>query len=195
MNIICCYNSGVHPKTVESLSAYAPTALMVETPGLYGYQEAIAARWQGVEDLVVIEADKEITAETIPSFETCREPWCTHACETLPPPYTKTTTNSLACARFTVNIQRIVDPNEFLGPDVPWQPCRHCDSKGCWNQLDVRMAMAFQRHGIQPHVHGEVTHHHDYDSAWWQEWKKDWDYLMDVQARTQEIFERAQHVN
>ena len=191
MKIICCYSSEPHSRTVEAVDKYAPETEYVKTAGLFGYGEAIASRWSASEDLVVIEADKEIAADTIPSFAECNQPWCTTSCETLPPPYTKTTTYSLACAKFSVNLQEIVDPNEFLGPDVPWQPCRHCNSKGCWNQLDVRMMRAFQAHGIdQPHVHGEVKHHHVYDVHWWREWQKDWDYLMDVEARTREIHAR-----
>ena len=190
MKIICCYSKEPHPKTLEAIALFAPQTEFVKTEGLFGYGEAIASRWQ-IDDLAVIEGDKEINAEVIPSFTECNEPWCTFSCQTLPEPYTKVTVNGLGCARFTIELQTITSPSEFICRDPDWLPCRHCNSQGCWNQLDIRMAMAFDRHGIHsPHVHGQVKHHHEYGLAWWAEWRKDWDYIMDVDARVKEIRER-----
>jgi hypothetical protein len=192
MKIICCYSGEPHPKTVEAIEKYAPGCEFIETKGLYGYGEVISANWTGKETLVNIEGDKEITAEVIPSFLDCDEPWCTYGAKTLPPPYRKLVNHGLSCAKFSAKLQQVVKPKEFICEDVPWQPCRHCKNKGCWNQLDVRMVRAFEAHGVDlPHVHGAIKHHHVYDLAWWQEWRKDWDFLQDTDARLREIHARA----
>ena len=188
MRVICCYSSSVKPQTEQALSLYAPDTEYVETKGLFGYGEAIRDRWTGESDLVVIEADKEINAETLPSFEACNKLWCTTKCKTMPEPHTRTTINSLACAKFSAEIQRIVKPSEFICRDPFWAPCRRCESQGCWNQLDTRIAIAITPHANgMPHVHGEVKHHHVYDDAWWHEWTLDYDYISDVNARMMEI--------
>ena len=188
MHVICCYHKEVHPLARAALAKYWPDTEYVKTEGLFGYPKAVASRWLGKEDLVIIEADKEIKADTLPSFAACDKLWCTVRCMTLPEPYTRHTVNSLAAAKFSPEIQRLVDPSEFVCRDPFWAPCRKCDSRGCWNQLDTRMAIAISPHanGL-PHVHGWVNHHHDYDEAWWREWALDWDYLMDAQARLMEI--------
>lgn len=188
MRVICCYSSSVKPETEQSLSLYAPDTEYVQTKGLFAYPQAIRERWTGEDDLIVIEGDKEIYADTLPSFAACNKLWCTTKCVTLPAPYTRVTVNSLACAKFSAEVQRIVDPSAFDCPDPFWAPCRRCDSKGCWNQLDTRLAIAITPHANgMPHVHGMVGHHHDYNDAWWHEWGLDWDYMMDFNARLMEI--------
>ena len=188
MRVICCYSSTIHPKTRSALEKYAPETEYVETKGLFGYGEAIADRWTGESDLVIVEADKEITADTLPSFEACDKLWCTTRCKTLPPPHTRHTVNSLSCAKFSAEIQRIVKTSDFICRDPFWAPCRRCDSQGCWNQLDTRMAIAMSpRANGLPHVHGWVEHHHNYDAAWLAEWEKDYEYQMANAARLMEL--------
>jgi len=188
MSVICCFSSEPHLQALKAILRFYPQTEFVKTEGLFGYPQVIAARWDASDDLIVIEGDKEINSSVIPSFSACSELWCTYAYETLPAPYTKRVTYGLGCAKFSAELQRIVHSGEFICEDVPWQPCRHCGGRGCWNQLDVRMARAFEAHGVSnPHVHGQIIHHHKYDPMWWREWKKDWDYLMDVDARMREI--------
>jgi hypothetical protein len=155
---------------------------------LFGYPETLASYWTGEDDLIVIEGDKEINADVIPSFNDCDEPWCTFKYKNLPPPYRKTVTIGLGCAKFSAETQKIVPVSEFVCADVPWQPCRLCKNAGCWQQLDARLAMALEKHGIDfPHLHGNIKHHHTYDDAWWNEHYKDVDYLMDTEARMKDI--------
>lgn len=189
MKIICCYSSSVHPKTRQALSLYAPETEYVETKGLFGYGEVITERWNTGEDLVVVEADKEINAETLPSFAGCNKLWCTSKCTTNPAPYTRTTTTSLACTKFSALIQDVVKPADFLGPDPFWAPCRHCDSKGCWRQLDTRLAIAIVpfANGL-PCVHGWVEHHHEYDQKWHDEMAKDEEFLVNAFANTPQLW-------
>jgi len=196
LRVICCYHNSVHPLARAALEKYAPQTEYVETKGLFGYGEAVAERWTGESDLVVIEADKEINADTLPSFEACDKLWCTVRCMTLPEPYTRHTVNSLAAAKFSAEIQRTVKTEDFICPDPFWAPCRRCDSQGCWNQLDTRLAIAITPHanGL-PCVHGWVNHHHDYDDKWWAEWTLDYEYNLKAQARILEISSVEEIIN
>jgi hypothetical protein len=199
MRIIFCYSSSPELRSAAAIRRYAPKAEWVKTEGLFGYGEAIASRWTGESDLVVIEGDKEINADVIPSFEDCNEPWCTYGCKTFPPPFRVQIDYGLSCAKFSADLQKQVDPSEFICEDVPWQPCRYCGNKGCWNQLDVRMGRAFESHDVDyPHVHGHIKHHHVYDDTWYRERQKNIDYLMDADARIKEIrdwHEKNGHLN
>lgn len=188
MRVICCYSTSVKPQTRAALDKYAPGTEYVETKGLFGYGEAIRDRWTGEDDLVIVEGDKEIKADTLSSFEACDKLWCTTKHETLPAPWTRVVVNSLACAKFSATVQRLVAPSAFLCRDPFWAPCRRCDSQGCWAQLDTRLAIAITplANGL-PHVHGWVNHHHTYDDKWLQEWSKDYEYAMANTARMLEI--------
>lgn len=189
MKIIFCYSGEPDLESFRAITKFAPQAELVDTSGsIYDYNEAIASRWTGESDLVVIEGDKEITAEVIPSFNDCDEPWCTFKYKNLPGHLRMVVTIGLGCAKFSAELQREVGISEFICPDVPWQPCRHCGNKGCWNQLDARMARAFGNHDIDfPHVHGHVKHHHVYDDKWWHGFYEAQEYAMDTSARMAEI--------
>lgn len=166
MRVICCFTA-LHPQAAEAIGRFAPQAEMVPTPGIYDYGEAIASRWDGSDDLVVIEGDKVITAGVLPSFASCDQPWCGYGSMSFPPPYTRWIAGGLGCARFSAAVQRRVRPDEFLGPDEPnWYTCRHCGGKGCWLYLDSRIGLCMQRLGISHHVHGSVGHLHEYPPGW-----------------------------
>jgi hypothetical protein len=169
MRIICCYNDEVHPLTRKAIEKFAPETEFVETPGLFGYNEAIASRWTGESDLVVIEGDKEIHADVIPSFQVCDEPWCTFEYDNFPPPYQRSCQVGLGCAKFSADCQILLPTETFTGPDNPigWK-CTDCGGKGCWRYLDTRIALGILSRCIAfaPHVHGRIEHHHEYDPDW-----------------------------
>jgi hypothetical protein len=166
MHIICCYSSGLHPVAAKALAAYAPTAVLVETSGLYGYGEAIASRWDGTDDLVVIEQDKEITANVIPEFENCSHDWCSFSYNVYPEPYQRKIDIGLGCVKYSAHVQNMVAPSEFLHKDFDWTPCPDCGGKGCWRYLDSRIAFALFHKGFKVHVHGHIEHHHTYSADW-----------------------------
>lgn len=168
MRVICCYTSEIHPKALGALARYAPEAEIVETKGLFGYNDAIASRWDGSSDLVVVEGDKEITAEVLPSFARCDHPWCVYSYGVYPEPYRREIDFGLGCAKFSAEVQQIVKPSEFLTRDpecLPY-PCPDCGGEGCWRYLDSRIMFAMLFRGIESHVHGQVEHHHDYPADW-----------------------------
>jgi hypothetical protein len=169
VKVIFCYTHQPEPKSAEAVTRYAPLAEWVDTsPSIYAYNEIIASLWTGTDDLVVIEGDKEITAEVLPSFEHCSELWCSFSYYVFPEAIEIEVSNGLGCTRYSARLQRIVDPAEFTVADNPmWELCRVCNGKGCWRYLDTRIAQAIRMH-LTPTVdidvchHGRVNHHHDY---------------------------------
>jgi hypothetical protein len=170
--ILCCYVNGVaghrsadyaekglEPETAAALAKYAPDAVLVDVTGdPHGYWAEIAARWDGERDLVIVEQDNEITADTIPSFMACPEPWCTYA---YPIYRTKVRLEQgLGCVKISAAAQRMTSPAEIA---ETWAPCPSCHGKGCWNHLDGRLAEVFRHQcGLSVHVHGDIIHCHDY---------------------------------
>jgi len=163
MRVICPHNNQVHPRTADAIARYAPETVYLENTGLDGYDENISAYWDGSDDLVVIEQDKEITDEVLPAFRRCNQDWCSFAYRNFPEPYRKRVYTGLGCSFYSATIQRLVPPSEFTGPDPAWHPeCKLCDGKGCWRTLDTRIAVSLVKRGIVTHVHGEIAHHHEY---------------------------------
>jgi len=148
MNILCCYVN-LNPKTEKSVKAYAPAAAFVNTSANdFEYWRVIKNHWTGERDLVIIEQDMEITAEVIPSFESCRELWC---CFSYFGAVRSEFTRSLGCTRFTAELQKMI-PSSAIDADV----------SPSWQFVDGIMAAAFDKSNIAPHVHGQVEHLHDY---------------------------------
>lgn len=146
---MCCYAYGcLRSETARALDRYAPDAERVDVSGdQANYWHEIRDRWNGTEDLVVIEQDNEITAETIPSFEACDQDWCTFAYDGI---YGQLD-HSLGCTKFSARLQRRF-PHETIAGDGL-----------VWHLIDLRIGKLFHDlHKLECHVHGTVKHHHDY---------------------------------
>ena len=80
----------------------------------------------------------------IPSLTECPKNWCSYSYQG--PPSTGYLYRSLGCTRFSAGFQKF-SPHvfKFTGPTH-------------WNRIDGNHFF-FQ---FQPHVHGQVAHHHDY---------------------------------
>src|ERR1700735_3490384 len=107
MTVLFCYVKP-NPKSVASVRAYAPEALMTDvSKDQWAYWTAITAHWKGLDDLVTIEQDIEITAEVIPGFDACPEPWCVY--EYKPAGiFGFMLRQSLGCTRFRKELQQKV---------------------------------------------------------------------------------------
>ncbi len=153
MRVMCGFaGQGLRNETVESLSEFAPMAEIIDNSADDGaYWRSIEERWTGDEDLVIIEQDMVIDASTLPSFESCDQPWCSFGYTAVP--HLGRITACLGCVRFTAKIQRI----------VPVEKIRLDYEEMQWVCLDVRIARALFLAGYEPHDHGDVTHlHSDY---------------------------------
>lgn len=149
MRVLACYVNR-HPIAAEALDKFAPQAERVYTPGEYGYWQAIADRWTGEDDLVIIEQDNEITADVLPSFAACPEPWCTYAYPIGLYDYN----TALGCAKFSADCQRIFPVNWISQVPV------------FWGVVDAAIALCLMHGRLRPHVHGRLNHYHEY-TLWW----------------------------
>lgn len=150
-----------HPDAVKALDAYAPHAERVDVTGdNYAYWNNIRDRWTGDRDLIIVEQDIEIGPGTITSMERCEQDWC---CYAYPIFRTKVRLRvGLGCIKISAEAQRKI-PVEKIAEG--FEKCAQCRGEGCWWHLDGRIAYMLKFHGFWPHVHGDVTHHHDYDTG------------------------------
>jgi hypothetical protein len=165
VRVIYCYND-FEDNSFNALCDYAPNAELVYTgETIYSYNEAIASRWTGESDLVVIESDKEITAEVLPSFESCTSYWCSYSYFIYPKMMEREVEIGLGCTRYSAKLQKLIRVEEFICEDsgIFGASCSLCGGKGCWKFLDSRIADAVRGHGINVHCHGRIKHHHNYD--------------------------------
>jgi hypothetical protein len=147
MRVVFCYATAPHPKALRALDMHAPGAERVDTSGdPTNYWREIALRWDGSDDLVLIEQDNEITRKVLPSFAACDQDWCTYAYDGL---FGKLE-QSLGCTKFSAALQRRFPADMIAGPGM------------VWHLIDFRIGKLFGMHGVTCHVHGSVSHYHDY---------------------------------
>lgn len=149
MNVLCAYTD-LHPAARSALLEYAPEVRFVDvTDNEFGYRDAIAARWTGVEDLLLVEHDIEIHKNVFRSLGSCANPWCVF-------PYQHMTLDNwldrgLGCTRFSANLQMAIPFEEILSSPAP--------VPGSWRHLDGQIAETLEGHGIERCVHHPpVTH-------------------------------------
>jgi hypothetical protein len=147
--ITCCYTS-LHPKTVRSVTEYAPGVQFIDTSGdPMDYCRVLNARWGTGADLVTIEQDIEITPDVIPSFRRCKRSWCTFSYQGPPP--LGYLYHGLGCTRFSVALQAKVPFSSFV-----------TDGDIEWFHLDKIISRILLDLNIIPHVHGHLCHNHSY---------------------------------
>lgn len=162
MRVMVAHTGTVQSNCAAALRLYAPGAEYVDTSASdQAYGEAIAARWNIGGDLVTVEHDNEITAEVLPSFAACPEPWCTYAYEIFAPPWTMICETALGCTKFSAEFQAKFDFTERVLNGVCVQ-C-HVVHQHHWGDLDARIATQVATYEqLSPHVHGQVNHYHPY---------------------------------
>lgn len=165
MRIVCPYAGPVRPAVQDAIRRFAPTTAFVEMNGLFGYAELFLRNWTGQDDFVIIEHDIVIHESVVPSFLGCPEMWCTYSYPALGGRLEAS--RSLGCTKFSAELQRMIHPSEFIFADnrTDWALCE-CRGAGCWRELDVRLDRALsKRYAFDVHVHGRVTHMHEYKSV------------------------------
>lgn len=171
--VLCC-PANPHPDAMAALSLYAPQA---ETPDVaddkFAYWREIRTRWTGERDLIIIEQDIKIESDTIRSLEECDHDWCCFAYPIFRRQIRLRV--GLGCTKFSAAAQKIVTSRAI---SEGFELCRDCKGAGCWWHLDGRIAAMLKDAGYEPHVHGDVTHLHDYqtmeaevpENGWPLEW-------------------------
>jgi hypothetical protein len=115
------------------------------------YHSLLASVWREPGELVVVEHDVGISAEVLPGFAACPEPWCGN-------PYRigRQLLTALGCARFTAAL-KAAEPDllDVAGEiDGDGYPARD------WRRLDSRVAGELRRRGYRQHWHEPVLNHY-----------------------------------
>jgi hypothetical protein len=147
MKILCGYaGDNLRPETKTTLAKF--TVDYVDMSGDdFAYWQNICKRWTGKDDLLIIEQDIGITADVVPSFEGCPEPWCVYS---YTGPLGEMLYYALGCTRFRKELQLAV-PHARISD----QPLH-------WRSIDGKVSARLGLTGYTPHIHGELEHHHDY---------------------------------
>jgi hypothetical protein len=149
--IIACYVK-MHRAAQAVLKASAPNAdIITVSDSVHDYWKAIAANWTGSRDLIIIEQDIEIAEDTVSSFASCSEPWCTYWYHSVN--FTQLRT-ALGCTRFRASLQSEVSIDTISTVPVSW------------DVIDSCITGALKERGYKPHVHGEVRHHQKWEFAY-----------------------------
>jgi hypothetical protein len=158
MRVLACYTD-MHPAAARSLADFAPQAELVDVTGDdHAYWREIRARWDGTEDLVIVEQDIEIAEGVIESMAECDQDWCCYAYRIF---RTKVRLrDGLGCTKFSAALQRKINARYIA---EGFALCKNCKGQGCWYHIDCRIAGLLRQEGYKPHVHGDVIHHHKYD--------------------------------
>src|SRR6266516_3894602 len=101
---IACFYTELHPVCVAALPT--GTELVWTGDGDDHYWNELTKRWDGHDDLLIIEHDIEIHDDVIPQLQACPSAWCTFPYEYGPRWPGHTITDALGCTRFTAQLQR-----------------------------------------------------------------------------------------
>jgi hypothetical protein len=153
--IILAPYSSMRLLTLEALRKFAPQAKLASTRSdVYAYWRVLKENW-GIDDLVLIEHDIEITAEVIPAFTACDKLWCTYGYRPRLQggglPSNDIWDRSLGCTKLSLELQRLIS----LG-----------DEPVSWDNLDHTLYNQIVLH-TGSHVHGVVLHHHEPADGTW----------------------------
>ena len=104
---VCCFYNDLEPRTAAALERFAPGCEYVDTSASQQeYALQLEKRWTGQDALVLVEQDKEIHGEVLPSFEACGEPWCAYTYWISPEPHTALVIGGFGVTKFSAGIQR-----------------------------------------------------------------------------------------
>jgi hypothetical protein len=151
MRVVCFYNN-LDPRVAASIRRWVhyPVEYIDTSASLKVYGQELDKRWTGKQDLVIIEQDKEVHAQVMPTFEACQEPWCGFTYWINPEPHCELVLGGFGCVRFSAWFQRLIPYRE-------WGP-------GQQHGIDRRLYnYSLHNHGIGQHLHGHVVHHHVYE--------------------------------
>lgn len=146
----------LHPRAAACLDEHAPGAVLrhIDPRDPFGYWRLLLDEWSLPGDLVIIEQDNGISAEVLPGFDDCPEPWCGHPyrLHTLGGP---TVQPALGCTRFRASLKAEL-PNLFrdLAPDRRGWRAQHAVING------ALLAAGHKQHRHDPetpHYAPEVT--------------------------------------
>jgi hypothetical protein len=163
LNVTCFYVK-LAPECKKSLTKFAPDCKFADTSADdYAYWRLLRQEWNGEQDFVVIEHDIEITAEVLPSFSACDQPWCAYEYEQRYKSSVAVLKENLGCTRFSAELQRTVPfPRaaqwKFLDLAISSEiKMQYFSKTGMVFHKEMKGASGF----MTSHVHGKLKHHHE----------------------------------
>lgn len=143
------------PRAKRALERFAPAAgLEIEwintAPDRQIYADEMEKRWNGTEDLIIVEQDKEIFADTLPSLMSCDKPWCGYTYWQNPEPHTHLVLGGFGATKFSAEVQNWFPVSAFRGKDQVNIDRRFYD-------------YLLENYGTGCCLHGHVVHHHIYE--------------------------------
>lgn len=157
MRVACFYRT-LDPRAEAALRNYSPVPVdWVETPGpdigpeaKDFYARELEKRWDGTDDLMLVEQDKEIGPNTLRDMDGCPELWCGYTYWMYPEPHTALSIGGFGAARFSSRVREMVSVAEFEGHFQKGIDRRFYD-------------IVKERYGVVMHIHGHILHHHVYE--------------------------------
>jgi hypothetical protein len=162
MMTLCGYTK-LWDSTKEALNQYASDAVFVQhdKDDYTGWWREISARWEGTEDLLLVEQDIIIHSQVIPQLCHCKEPWCVFPFP-IPSDWDSLQYHGIGCTRFSAYFQRQV-PVELI--EAQGGSCWECLGKDpkCWRHIDGRISdAAITKNFKEPHKHWPPVGHRDH---------------------------------
>lgn len=153
---IACFYTDLHPACRDSLPP--DTELVWTGAGDDHYWQEISKRWDGSDDLLIIEHDVEVHDQVVPQLLACASDWCAFPYDypTWPdgPPLI---TQALGCTRFSAALQRKF-PTEKIAADV--HAIDGFPPVPFWHLCDEFIRRTLCRAGIETCQHEPVVTHH-----------------------------------
>lgn len=158
--LVCMYGgkypapASLDPRVKAALERWAPEAGLetewVDTSSnLQIYADEMEKRWDGTEDLIIVEQDKEVHGECFPSLLNCSQLWCGYTFWLNPVPHTALCVGGFGVTKFSAEVQRKVPVSAFRGDGQIAIDRRFYD-------------YLMENYGAGCHLHGHVIHHHTY---------------------------------
>lgn len=164
MTVLCCYTK-LHPATEKALTEHAPDAVLTDVSGnQHNYWIELEKYWGDPEDLIIIEHDIEITADTIQSFEACDSDWCVFPYQHDEEEHPRRLTMSLGCTKLSERARQVASPENLCRVHVDCFVChmgvQYEQIPACWQHIDAKLAAWLEHNNIHPCIHEpDVIHH------------------------------------
>src|ERR1700740_1292898 len=150
--VLCCYVK-LSEETAECLNGTDAELVPLDYEDSWGYLREITNRWNGDEDLIIIEQDMTFTHDQLDELRNCPEPWCAFGYKI----GDWRTTFSLGFTKLSAELRHNWTADEIGKICLSCSACR-----GDWWHIDLHTALTFEEAGYQVHDHGDVGHLHYY---------------------------------
>ncbi len=162
---IACFWTDLHPAAQRALPVDAELVWVGDSDTAYWRE--LSKRWDGSDDLMVIEHDIEIHADVVPQFTRCPSDWCCFPYQYGPRwpgdheinawPGDQIIIGALGCTRFSAELQRFM-PIDTIAASV--SATDGMPPSPLWHYCDLYIRRALTRADIKVCQHTPLVTHH-----------------------------------